>query len=284
MSIDASCAFWRQVVLDDVAAALGVGRVDLQRAVEAARSGQRRVEHFRTVGRADHEDQRLVRDRAADDAEPAQDLAAPAVLDELAQRVHLVEERVEAVCPAEEAHAHAHAGAAALVAAAAEPDRIDLVHEHDAGAALALLGVFAGEAAGIAKQLHDHHLGHAHEHAADRAGVDVDERQVRLRRDACRQERLAGARPAREEQALGHFAAPELELLDALQDAHRALGVLQEVRLAAVVLEPHGNLRVIRRDGVLARPRQEPHQDAELEDQVEGGERQADRQLREATR
>ena len=66
---------------------------------------------------------------------------------------------------------------------------------------------------------------------------------------------------AGQEHALGHLAAAQLELLDAAQDADRRLGMLQQVRLAAVVLEPEADLRVVRRDRVLARPGQEPEQD-----------------------
>ena len=58
-----------------------------------------------------------------------------------------------------------------------------------------------------------------------------------------REERLAGARPAGQQHALGHLAAAQLELLDALQDATVALGVLEQVRLAAVVLERQADLR-----------------------------------------
>src|SRR5205814_2771275 len=99
---------------------------------------------------------------------------------------------------------------------------------------------------------------HADEHAAQGTGVDVDERQVRLCGDARGQERLARARLAGEQHPFRHLAAAQLELLYALEDPNRALGVLEEVRLAAVVLEPHRDLWVVRGDGVLARPRQEP--------------------------
>jgi hypothetical protein len=159
--------------------------------VESAGSGEGRVEHLWAVRGADDEHERLVVDRTADEAEPAQDLVAPAVLDEVRERVHLVEQGVEALAPAHHHAAHHHAAAA--LAAAVHADRVDLVHEHDAGAALAGRRVLAGQAARVPEQLHDHHLGHAPEHAADRARIDVDERQLRLGRDDRGEERLAGA-------------------------------------------------------------------------------------------
>ena len=231
-------ALLREVVLDDVAPAVGVGLMDDEHPVEPARPDERLVEHLGSVRRADDEDQRLVLRRSADEAEPAQDLVPPAVLDELAERVHLVEQRVEALLPPPMIIPPID-HPARLRCRAIHADRVDLVHEQDAGAALAGLRVLAREPARVAEQLHDHQLGHAPEHAAERARVDVDERQVGLRRDdAARNVLPVPGRPD-SSMPLRHLAAALLEFLDAPQDADRGLGVLEQVRLAAVVLEGH---------------------------------------------
>ncbi len=262
----------RQVVLDDVAPTVGVGLVDDDHPVQPAWPDECRIEHFWPVGRSDDEHQRLVGDRPAHEAEPAQELVPPAILDQAGQRVHLVEQGVQALAPPHHHPAHHHAAAA--LAAPVHADRVDLVHEHDAGAALAGWGVLPTEPAGIPEELHDHHLGHAPEHAADRARVDVDERQLGLGRDDRGEERLAGARGSREEHAARHLAAAQLEFLDALEDPDRHLGVFEQVGLATVVGKGHPDLLVVGCYHVLARPRQEPEQEAELDDQVEGGEGQ----------
>ncbi len=267
----------RKVVGDDVAPAVSVGDVDDEHPVEPSRPDEGLVQHLGAVGRTDHEDERLVRGRTTDDAEPAQDLEAPAILDQLTERIHLVEERVEAHAAAAHEAADGHA---AGLRRAVLPDRVELVHEQDAGATPSGLGVLARETARVAEQLHDHQLGHADEHALERARIDVDEGQVGLLRDARGEERLAGPGRAGQQHALGHLAAAQLELLDAAQDADRGLGMFQQVRLAAVVLEREPDLRVVRSDGVLARPGQEPEQDAELEDDVRGRERELQRERR----
>ena len=56
--------------------------------------------------------------------------------------------------------------------------------------------------------------------------------------------------------------------------------MLQQIRLPAVVLEAHRDLGIVRRDGVFPRPREEPEQDPELEDDVRRGEGEADGHLR----
>src|SRR4029453_11619009 len=149
----------------------------------------RRIEHFGSVRGADDEDEWLVGDGPANETEPAKDLVAPAVLDQVRERVHLVEQGVQPLAATHHHAAHHHAAAALTTAVHA--DGIDLVHEHDAGAALTIGGVLPAEPAGVPAELTDHHLGHAPEHAADGAGVDVDERQSGLGGEHRSEERLS---------------------------------------------------------------------------------------------
>src|SRR5207237_8536053 len=79
-----------EVVRDDVAASVAGGLVDLELAVEPAGPHEGRVQDVRTVRRADDEDDGLRRHRAADEAEPAPELVAPAVFDMLAERANRV--------------------------------------------------------------------------------------------------------------------------------------------------------------------------------------------------
>ena len=114
--------------------------------------------------------------------------------------------------------------------------------------------VLARERARLAEQRDHHEHVHAHEHAGDARCVDVDEGQAGLGGDHAGEEGLAGARWACEEHAFWHFAAGALEPLDALEDANEALGVIEEIRLAAIVLERQPDLRAVRCHRVGARP------------------------------
>ena len=61
IGMSGSCCFFDEVVLDDVAPAVGVGLVDDEHPVEPTGPDKRRVEHLGPVRRADDEDERLVR-------------------------------------------------------------------------------------------------------------------------------------------------------------------------------------------------------------------------------
>ena len=269
-----------EVVLDDVAAAIAVRLVHLEPAVEPAGTNEGRVEHVRAVRRPDHEHDGLGRHRAADHAEPASDLVSPAVFDVLTERVHLVEHGVEP----HPAHAHhpAHHSLLlpALDAAARHADGVELVDEEDRGARRPRQRVLAGEAARFAEQRHDDEGVHAEPHAGEARRVDVDEGQVRLGRDNAGEEGLARPGLAGEQHPTRHLAAELHELLDAAEDPDGALRVLEEVRLAAVVLERQADLRAVRRHRVGARARQEPHEPGELRDPGDEQEDELDDELR----
>ena len=98
--------------------------------------------------------------------------------------------------------------AAAEAGAAMAADRVDFVDEDDAGRVL--LGLLE-------------HVAHAaradaHEHLDEVGARDGEERHVGFARDGARQQRLAGARRADEQTALGNLAAQPLELLRILQE------------------------------------------------------------------
>ncbi len=269
-----------EIVPDDVAASVRVGLVDVELAVQTAGTYQGRVEHVGTVGRADDEHKRLRRNGTADEPEPAGDLVLHTVLDVLSERVHLVEHGVEGQAAA--AH-HPHRAHLRLLAAhptACQTDRIQLVQEQDAAARLARCGVLPCEAAGLSEERDDHQDVHAHEHSSDARCVNVDEGQVGFGRHHAGEEGLAGARWPGEEHARGHLATAVLERLHALENAHQAPRVVEQIGLPAVILKREADLRLIRRDGIGTRPRHEPHQDAELHDHHERVEEQQNEQLR----
>ena len=136
-----------------------------------------------------------------------------------AEAVHLAQDLVERllalVVPAAEA------------GAADAADGVDLVDEQDAG------GGFLG---GL-------------EHVADAAGADADEhldelgaadrkeRHARLAGHGPGQQRLAGARRAHQQHALGHAAAEALELLGVLQELDDFLQVVLHAFQAGDVVE-----------------------------------------------
>ena len=106
-----------RVDLEDLLAALAVGAVDDDLAVEAARPQQRRVEDVRAVGRGDQDD----------------------VVFHL-EAVHLDQQLVQGLLALVVAAAHAGAAVAA--------DGVDLVHEDDAGGVLLGLLEEVADAAG----------------------------------------------------------------------------------------------------------------------------------------
>ena len=165
------------VHLEDLPAALHVGAVDGDLAVEAAGTKQRRVEDVGPVGGGDEDD-------AALDVEAVH-------LDE-----HLVQRLLALVVPA------AHAGATVPA------DSVDLVDEDDRrGVGLGLLEQVA-HAAGADTDEHLDEVG-----AGDRV-----EGHARLARDGAREQRLAGAGRAVQQDALGDLRADGLELAGLLQE------------------------------------------------------------------
>ena len=116
------------------------------------------------------------------------------------EAVHLDEELVERLLT--------------LVVAAAQPrpavpaHRVDLVHEDDAGRVLLALLEEIAHARGA----------DAHEHLDEVGARDREERHVGLARDRLGEQRLARARRAHEEHALGNLAAELLELGRVLQE------------------------------------------------------------------
>jgi hypothetical protein len=107
----------------------------------------------------------------------------------------LIQQRVQAHATARE-HTHsAHAALclSALNSTARHPDRIELVHEKDAGAGRPSLRVFSAQATSLAEERHDDEGIHAHPHASKTGCVDVDERQLCLGGDHTREEGLAGS-------------------------------------------------------------------------------------------
>ena len=166
-----------RVDLQDLLAPLHVGPRDHHLAVEAPGPQQRRVQHVGPVGGGD-QDHALVGLEA----------------------VHLDQELVERLL--------ALVVAAAEARAAMPADRVDLVHEDDAGGVLLALLEEVAHAGGA----------HAHEHLDEVRPGDGEERHVGLAGDGLGQQRLAGARRADEQHALGDLAAELLELLRVLEE------------------------------------------------------------------
>ena len=199
-----------RVHLEDLGAALAVGAVDDDLAVEAARAQQRGVEDVGPVGGRDEDDVVLH-----------------------LEAVHLDEQLVQRLL--------------ALVVTAAEPgaavaaDGVDLVHEDDAG-----LFCF-----GLLEEVTHARGAHAHEHLDEVRAGDREERHAGLARDGARQQRLAGARRAVEQHALGDARAERLELLGVLEE------LLDLVELLHRLVDPghvaEGDLRRVHRHPLRAR-------------------------------
>jgi hypothetical protein len=168
-----------RVHLEDGLAPAHVGPIEDNPPVEASRPHQGRVEDVRPVG-GGHDDHVGV------GVEP----------------VHLHQDLVEGLLALVVGSAQAGAALAA--------DRVDLVHEHDAGrVALGLLEQVAHPAGA-----------HAHEHLDELRAADREERHPRLARDGLGQEGLAGAGRADQEDALGDARAKRDELLRLLEELH----------------------------------------------------------------
>ena len=188
------------VDLEDLRAALAVGAVDDDLAVEAARAQQRGVEDVGPVGGGDEDDVVLH-----------------------LEAVHLDEQLVERLL--------ALVVTAAEAGAAVAPDGVDLVHEDDAGRVLLGLLEEVAHAAGA----------DADEHLDEVRAGDREERHARLAGDGAREQRLAGARRAVEQHALGDPRAERLELLRVLEELLDLVELLDRLVDARDVAE--GDLR-----------------------------------------
>ena len=166
-----------RVDLEDLRAALAVRTVDGDLAVEAARAQEGGIEDVGPVGGRDHDDVVLG-----------------------LEAVHLHQELVERLLTLVVTAAEAGAAMAA--------DRVDLVHEDDAGAVLLGLLEEVAHAGGA----------HADEHLDEVRAGDREERHARLTRDRAGQQGLAGAGRPVEQDALRDPRAERLELLRVLEE------------------------------------------------------------------
>ena len=163
--------------VEDGPAAVTVGTVDHDLAVEATRAQERRVEDVGAVGGRDHDDALVG-----------------------LETVHLDQQLVEGLL--------ALVVTAAQAGAAMAADRVDLVHEDDAG--LVLLGLIEQVA---------HPAGaDPDEHLDEVRARDAEEGHAGLAGDRPRQQRLARAGRSEEQHALGHARAQALELLGILEE------------------------------------------------------------------
>ena len=198
------------VDLEDLGAALAVGAVDHDLAVEAARAQQRRVEDVGAVGGGDQDDVVLH-----------------------LEAVHLDEQLVQRLLALVVTAAHAGAAVAA--------DGVDLVHEDDAGGVLL----------GLLEQVTHARGADADEHLDEVGAGDREERHARLAGDGAREQRLAGARRAVEQHALGDARAERLEFLRVLEE------LLDLVELLDGLVDPgdvaEGDLRRVDRHPLGAR-------------------------------
>src|SRR4051812_38714827 len=166
-----------RVDLEDLRAALAVRAVDDDLAVEAAGTQERRVEDVRAVRGGDQDDVVLH-----------------------LEAVHLNEQLVERLLALVVAAAEARAAMAA--------DRVDLVHEDDAGRVLLRLLEQVAHARGA----------DADEHLDEVRARDREERHARLAGDRAGEQGLAGARRPVEQHALRDPRAERLELLRVLEE------------------------------------------------------------------
>ena len=166
-----------RVDLEDLRAALAVRPVDGDLTVEAAGAQQGGIEDVGPVGGRDHDDVVLG-----------------------LEAVHLHEELVERLL--------ALVVAAAEAGAAMAADRVDLVHEDDAGRVLL----------GLLEEVAHARGADADEHLDEVRAGDAEERHAGLTRDGAREQRLAGARRAVEQHALRDPRAERLELLRVLEE------------------------------------------------------------------
>ena len=193
-----------RVDLEDLGAALAVGAVDDDLAVEAARAQQGGIEDVGPVGGGDEDDVVLHLEAVH--------------LDE-----QLVERLLALVVPAAEA------------GAAVAPDGVDLVHEDDAGRVLL----------GLLEEVAHARGADADEHLDEVRAGDREEGHARLAGHGAGEQRLAGARRAVEQDALGNARAESLELLGVLQELLDLVELLDRLVDARHVAE--GDLRGGRR-------------------------------------
>ena len=177
------------VDLEDLQAALHVRPVEDDLAVEAAGAQERRVEHVGPVGGGDHDDVGVG-----------------------VEAVHLDQDLVEGLLPLVVRAAQAGAALAA--------DRVDLIHEHDAGAV----------ALGLVEQVAHAAGADAHEHLHELGAGDAEEGHAGLAGHGAREQGLAGAWRAHEEHAARDARAQGVELLGVLEELHDLL----ELRLGLI--------------------------------------------------
>ena len=122
--------------------------------------------------------------------------------------------------------------AAAEAGAAMAADRIDFVDEDDAGRVLLGLLEHVAHAA----------CADADEHFDEVGTGDREERHIRFARDGAREQRLAGARRADQQHALGDAAAEALEFLRVVQEVDDLLQIVLGLVDAGDVLERHAAL------------------------------------------
>src|SRR3954447_14328949 len=183
--------------------------VDDDLAIEAAGPQERRVEDVRAVRGSDQDDVVLH-----------------------LEAVHLDEQLVERLL--------ALVVTAAEAGAAMAADRVDLVHEDDAGRVLL----------GLLEEVAHTRGAHADEHLDEVRPRDREERDAGLARDGARQQRLAGARRPVEEHALRDPGAERLELLRVLQELLDLVELLDRLVDAGDVAE--GDLRRVDRQPLRA--------------------------------
>ena len=186
-----------RVHLEDLAAPVAVGPVDDDLPVEAARAQQRRIEDVGPVGRGDQDDVVLH-----------------------LEAVHLDEQLVQRLL--------ALVVAAAEAGAAMAADRVDLVHEDDAGVRLL----------GLLEQVADARGADADEHLDEVGARDREERHPGLAGDRAREQRLAGAGRPVQQHALRDPRAERLELLRVLEELLDLLQLLDRLVDAATSLKP----------------------------------------------
>ena len=195
-----------RVDLQDLDAAVLVGRVDGEAAVEAAGAQQRGVEHLGAVRRREHDD--ALRAREA---------------------VHLGEDLVERLLALVVA-------AEAAAAAAGAADRVELVDEDDRRRRLL----------GLVEEVAHARGADADDHLDELRGAQREERHVGLAGDGAREQRLAGARLAGQQHALGE-RRPELAVaVGVLEEVDDLLELVLDLVDAGDVLEAHaGGGRVV---------------------------------------
>ena len=153
---------------------------------------------------------------------------------------------------------------AAEAGAAMAADGVDLVHEDDAGAVLL----------GLLEQVTDARGADADEHLDEVRAGDREERHARLARDRARQQRLAGARRAVQQHALGDPGAERLELLGVLEELLDLVQLLDRLVDARDVAE--GDLRRVHRHPLGARLAERHHLRAAALDLVHQEDPEAD--------